>query len=269
MPKADISYTEGKHSMKFGFSYNRYTKNQQLFGNVMGTVGFGSITNDSFMDMLLGLSSNYGQFMAAPIRHYVNQTPSAYAMDNWHVTPRLSLQIGFRYDALPHAWERDNAVSNFNPALYYNSQQPKWNDDGSMDPNGPGFQTVNGIPYYLNGIGLAGVDGTPPGLVKNDYNTLQPRIGFSEDLFGNGKTVLRGGFGTFYERMQGNDIYNAATTPPYAYNPSAGSVYFSTPNNELGVRQCRVAAELPVGHHQSRGDLQGSGRGPVQPRHAA
>ena len=41
MPKADISYTTGKHAMKFGFSYNRYTKNQQLFGNVMGTVGFG------------------------------------------------------------------------------------------------------------------------------------------------------------------------------------------------------------------------------------
>ena len=37
-PKVDISYTEGKHSMKFGFSYNRYTKNQQLFGNVMGTL---------------------------------------------------------------------------------------------------------------------------------------------------------------------------------------------------------------------------------------
>jgi hypothetical protein len=227
MPKVDVSYTEGKHSMKFGFSYNRYTKNQQLFGNVMGTVGFGSLTNDSFMDMLLGLTKSYGQFAAAPIRHYVNQTPSVYAMDNWHVTPRLSLQLGLRYDALPHAWERSNAVSNFDPALYYSSQSPQWNGDGSMNPNGPGFQTYNGIPFYLNGIGLAGQNGFPRGLVVNDYNTLQPRIGFSEDLFGNGKTVLRGGFGTFYERMQGNDIYNAATTPPFAYNPSANNVYFT------------------------------------------
>ena len=231
MPKGDISYTKGKHAMKFGVSYNRYTKNQQLFGNVMGQYNFNAnLSGDAFMDMLMGFSGNYQQFMEAPIRHYVNQTPSAYVMDNWHVTPRLSLQLGLRYDALPHAWERSNAVSNFDPSLYLFSAQPKWNADGSMDPTGPGFRVLNGIPYYLNGIGLAGVNGFPHGLVTNDYNTLQPRVGFSEDLFGNGKTVLRGGFGTFFERMQGNDIYDTATTPPFAYNPSANNVYFSTPS---------------------------------------
>jgi len=228
-PKADISYTQGKHQMKFGFSYNRYTKNQQLFGDTEGNYGFGNNTGDSFMDMLLGLPGSFGQFQNAPIRHYVNQTPSAYLMDNWHVTPRLSLQLGLRYDALPHAWERSNAVSNFDPELYYSSQSAQFNADGSLNPNGPGFGMVNGTPFYLNGVGLAGQNGFPRGLVVNDYNTLQPRVGFSEDIFGNGKTVLRGGFGTFFERMQGNDIYNAATTPPFAYNPSAGSVYFSTP----------------------------------------
>jgi hypothetical protein len=231
MPKGDVSYTKGKHAMKFGVSYNRYTKNQQLFGNVMGQYNFNAnLSGDAFMDMLMGFSGNYQQFMEAPVRHYVNQTPSAYVMDNWHVTPRLSLQLGLRYDALPHAWERSNAVANFDPNLYLGSAQPKWNADGSMDPSGPGFQVLNGIPYYLNGIGLAGVNGFPHGLVTNDYNTLQPRLGFSQDLFGNGKTVLRGGFGTFFERMQGNDIYDTATTPPFAYNPSANNVYFSTPS---------------------------------------
>jgi len=229
-PKVDISYTMGKHAMKFGFSYNRYTKNQQLFGDAEGDVSQGQLTNDGMMDMLLGLSSGFSQFQATPIRHYVNQTPSAYAMDNWHVTPRLSLQLGLRYDALPHAWERNNDVANFNPAAYLSSQGPEWNTDGSMNPNGPGFQIVNGTPFYLNGMGLAGQNGFPKGLVTNDYDTLQPRVGFSEDLFGNGKTVLRGGFGTFFERMQGNDIYNAATAPPFAFNPGATNVYFSNPS---------------------------------------
>jgi Carboxypeptidase regulatory-like domain len=230
-PKADISYTMGKHAMKFGASYNRYTKNQKLFLNAEGSYAFsGGETGDAFMDMLLGLSNNYSESQAAPIRHYVNQTPSVYAMDTWKVTPRLSLQLGLRYDALPSAWERSNQVATFDPALYTSSAAPTWLKSGSMDPSGPGFQTVNGAPFYLNGVRLAGQSGTPVGLVKNDFDTLQPRIGFSEDLFGNGRTVLRGGFGTFYERLQGNDICDAATAAPFANTPSANTVYLSDPH---------------------------------------
>ena len=76
-----------------------------------------------------------------------------------------------------------------------------------------------------------GENGVPRGVVTNDYNTVQPRIGFSYDLTGNGRTVLRGGFGTFYERLQGNDIYTLANNNlPYEYTPLANSVYFSAPN---------------------------------------
>ena len=229
-PKVDLSYTMGKHAMKFGFSYNRYTKNQKLFLNAEGSYTWGTATGDPFMDMLLGVASNYSESQAAPIRHYVNQTPSVYAMDTWKVTPRLSLQFGLRYDALPFALERSNQVANFDPARYLSSQAPTWKADHSMDPNGAGFQTVNGAPFYLNGVRLAGVGGTPRNLVKTDYDTLQPRVGFSEDLFGNGRTVLRGGFGTFYERLQGNDIYDVATAAPFANTPQATDVYLRDPH---------------------------------------
>ncbi|WP_348262910.1 TonB-dependent receptor [Telmatobacter sp. DSM 110680] len=229
-PKVDVSYTMGKHAMKFGASYNRYTKNQKLFLNAEGSFTFGTNTGDPFMDMLLGLSSNYSESQAAPIRHYVNETPSVYAMDTWKVTNRLSLQYGLRYDALPFAYERSNQVANFDPATYLSSQAPNWLPSGTLDPNGPGFQTVNGGRFYLNGVHLAGQGGTPRNLIKTDYNTLQPRVGFSEDVFGNGKTVLRGGFGTFYERLQGNDIYDVATAAPFANTPSANTVYLTDPH---------------------------------------
>jgi hypothetical protein len=234
-PKLDVSYTTGKHAMKYGFSYNRYTKNQQIFGDEQGAYTFGSLTNDTTMDVLLGLSSGYSQYQATPIRHYVNQTPSAYVMDNWHATSRLTLQLGLRYDALPHAWERNNDVANFNPAAYLPSALPIWDANGTIDPASPGLESVNGVNYYLNGMGLAGVEGFPRGLVTNDYKTVQPRVGFSEDLSGNGKTVLRGGFGTFYERMQGNDIYNAATNPPFAYNLGLNNTQYSSPGTSWNL----------------------------------
>jgi hypothetical protein len=149
----------------------------------------------------------------------------------------LTLQLGLRYDALPHAWERSQQVANFNPAAYNQSNAPIWKSDGTISTASQGIATVNSVQYYLNGMGLAGVEGFPNGLVVNDYKTLQPRVGFSEDMFGNGKTVLRGGFGTFFERMQGNDIYNAATNPPFAYNLGLSNNYLSAPgtNWQTGV----------------------------------
>lgn len=242
-PKVDVSYTQGKHQMKFGASFNNYVKNQKLFVNAQGDMSFGTgQTGDPFMDMLLGLVSSYSESQAAPIRHYVNNTPSVYAMDTWHITQRLSLQLGLRYDALPHAYEKNNLIGNFNPSHYLPGQAPVFDNglngnssDGNLNPTGPGFQTVNGAQFYLNGVDIAGAPGVPPGLTNNDYKTLQPRVGFSEDIFGNGKTVLRGGFGTFFERLQGNDIYNAATAAPFVNTPGASNVYLSNTNKSFNT----------------------------------
>jgi hypothetical protein len=232
--------------MKFGFSYNRYIKNQQIFGNQEGQYTPSSTTNDSLMDILLGLTANYSQSQATPIRHYVNQTPSFYAMDNWHIGRRLSLQLGIRFDALPHAWERNNDVANFDPAAYQPSAIPIWTTAGTIDPTSPSVSIVDTVPFYLNGIELAGVGGFPRGLVDNDYKTFQPRVGFSDDLYGNGKTVLRGGFGTFYERTQGNDIYNASTNVPFFPNLNLGTTYLSSPGINWQTGQSAAAQAFPI-----------------------
>jgi len=267
-PKVDISYTKGKHAMKFGFGYNRYTKNQQLQADAAGDYSFGNgqtgntagsgDTGDPFVSMMLGLSTGYSQPQAMSIRHYVNQTTSVYANDNWKATPRLSLQIGLRYDALPHAWERNQQLANFDPTQYV-PIAPTWEsyNNNAIDPTSVGVSSpagFGGASYYLNGMVIPGQNGVPKGAVTNDYNTLQPRVGFSYDLTGAGKTVLRGGFGTFYERMQGNDIYGVANSNlPFEYTPSVGSIYYSNPYCSWGSSastndpaNCLSTTNLPI-----------------------
>jgi hypothetical protein len=236
----NLSWTKGPHQLKFGGGYNRYTKNQingsstegsYTFGDGWtGTAPSGLLTGDSYLDFLLGLSTSYSQADSDPIFHYVNNTVSAYAEDNWHVNTRLSLQYGLRYDELPHVWERNNRISNFVPSQYQTALAPVFQSSGAFAANSPGLQTVNGTQYYLNGITIAGQGGTPRGLVKNWYQTYQPRVGFSYDLSGNGKTVLRGGFGTFFERLQGNDIYDIAGGAPFENTPSATNVELTNPS---------------------------------------
>jgi hypothetical protein len=129
---------------------------------------------------------------------------------------------------MPHTYERYDQFSNFVPANYNRSLANPLNADGTLNP--AALTQFNGKPFYLNGISLAGVNGFPRGVVQNKYNTWQPRVGFAYSLTSKQPTVIRGGFGMFFERVQGNDVYNAAQNPPFAYQPSATNVYFSNPH---------------------------------------
>jgi hypothetical protein len=226
----DLSWTRGLHQFKFGFSWLHDYKNQQLQANTQGTAVFDSsaFSHDSYINFLLGDASSFQQLNYLFGKHWVNNNYSFYLLDNWHILPRLTLNLGIRFDGLPHAFERYNKFANFVEADYDRSLGNPVASDGTLIP--ASLTNYQGTAFYLNGIKLAGVNGFPRGNVQNKYNTWQPRIGFAYDLSGNGKTVVRGGFGMFFERVQGNDVYNAALNPPFAYQPTATNVLFSNPN---------------------------------------
>ena len=226
----DLSWTRGRHQFKFGFSWLHAVKNQQLQANTQGTAIFGpsSYSGDSYVNFLLGDADSFTQLQFLAGKHWVNNNYGVYGNDNWRITPRLTLNLGLRYDGLPHAFERFNQFANFVPSQYDKSLPNPLNPDGTLNP--ASLTSFGGQSFFLNGIREAGVGGFPVGNVHNSYNTVEPRFGFAYSLTGDGKTALRGGVGLFFERVQGNDVYNAALNPPFAYQPSATNVYFSNPN---------------------------------------
>jgi hypothetical protein len=239
----DVSWMKGRHQVKFGFSYLHTVKNQELQSNTQGTAAFNdtSFSGDSYIDFMLGDAASFTQLEYLSGKHWVNNNYSLYLVDNWHATPKLTINLGYRFDAMPHAFERYDKFANFVPSAYTASLTNPVNNDGTV--NSSMLTTIGGEQFYLNGIKQAGVGGFPRGVVHNDFGTSQPRIGFAYDLQGNGKTVIRGGVGIFFERVQGNDVYNAALNPPFAFQPAANNVYFSNPkkNAKTGVTSTGTA----------------------------
>ncbi len=239
----NVSWTHGNHNFQFGGTYMRSYKQQDIFGNTNGNFGFnGQFTGNSFADFLLGFANSYQELdIQDAVNIRFNQF-ALYGVDNWRVNNRLTLNLGLRWEGIPHAYDVNGRLSNFEQGLYNPANRPIFNPDGSMDVNGPGFSTVSGIalsnvPFYLNGVALSGRNGTPQGLVQNHWNNWGPRVGFAYDITGNQKTILRGGYGMFYERIQGNDVYNMGPNPPFSYNPNPTNVYFSNPSvsNQTGL----------------------------------
>jgi Carboxypeptidase regulatory-like domain len=263
----DLSWTKGAHNFKFGGSFLHYTKNQVIGGDTEGNYDFGGsytagyaangstiVPGNSFADMLLGMSASYSEAELQDTRHYRQNFGAVYVMDNWHANRRLTLNLGLRYEALPRPYEKYDRVSNFIPSDYNPADAPIFNSDGSINANSPGVTTVPGVPlsnvpFYLNGIQLAGRNGFPSGLGKNDWTTIQPRVGFAYDLYGNGRTILRSGAGLFFDQVAQGSLYNAAqSNPPFSNSPSVNNVYFSNPKtNTINGQTTSAFPILPNG----------------------
>ena len=258
----DLSWTKGAHQLKFGFSWAIYKKQQDAFANTEGNFTFnGHFTGYDYADFLLGLAQSYSEDGVKISGQWNNISPAAYVQDNWRVNNRLTLNLGLRWDGIPHTYEANQLSSNFYPNLYNAANAATFDSNGHICsnnsvpacPNGPSpglvtstNPTLGGYQFYLNGIGVGGKNGIPKGLVNNNWNNWGPRLGFAYDLTGQGKTVVRGGFGLMYERIQGNDMYNGAVNPPGDPNPTLNNVSLDNPGLNVTSGNVITAAQLPV-----------------------
>jgi outer membrane receptor protein involved in Fe transport len=258
----DVSWQSGRHSLRLGGSWALYKKIQDVFASTQGNFNFnGFYTGNDFADFLLGYAQGYSEDAVHDNGHWNNVSWAAYFQDNWKTTNRLTLNLGLRWDGAPHTYEANNRMSNFYPNMYNAGNAPLFaNANGTQicaGPNNPapcaaaspGLGTspnpiLQGVQFYLNGIGIEGQPGVPHGMVDDHWAEFGPRVGFAYDLSGRGATVVRGGFGAMYERIQGNDMYNAGTNIPFSATASLNNVELSNP--KINIQSGSALTGLPI-----------------------
>jgi hypothetical protein len=181
-------------------------------------------------DALTGNFNTYTEAQYDPMGYYRYTEPSAFVDDTWKVSRKLSLNLGLRYEYFMTMYSQIDNLTNFVPALYNPAQAVKINSKGQIVPGSGnvynGLQRVaNGIPSQYQYLvpnakdpAVLGVpDGGPRGMYPN-HATWSPRVGFAYAV--DDKTVLRGGFGLFYDRIQGNPTFYTLNNPPYVSSVS-------------------------------------------------
>ena len=237
----NVSKVWRTHNLKAGIYVERTGKFQVGGGNYRGAFSFSRDTNNpqdtghSYANALLGIVTSYSEATRRVDGDWWFWNIEWFIQDNWRVTPRLTLDLGLRFYHSPPMEDLNRTIATFDPKYYNPAKAPalyqpaldstgrrvaKDPISGALAPTPLIGLFVPGSGDFANGMKVGGVDGYPPGLYTTSWLALGPRFGFAYDLFGNGRTALRGGFGVFKDRPQGNPTFYANGNPPIAYTPT-------------------------------------------------
>ncbi|MDR3701914.1 MAG: carboxypeptidase-like regulatory domain-containing protein [Candidatus Sulfopaludibacter sp.] len=244
----NISKIVGRHTFKAGVYIEKNNKIQPSTPAYAGSFNFspdtlnalGNTTN-GYANALLGYVDSYSQTTARAVFNTQYWNAEFYIQDNWKVTSRLTLDLGLRFYHQTPQVDLNDTFSNFFPSQYSASAAPRvyipGTSSGKRVAIDPGTGTVAPVAYIglyvpnsgnpANGMALLGVNGTPNTTYNQSALALAPRLGFAYDLTGDGKTALRGGFGIYYNRLDGNQVYALSGQAPYSYSPQVNYTTFS------------------------------------------
>ena len=196
----NFSWKMNKHDFKFGFDFHRTTVAQNPNGHwFRGRLKFtGGVTGTSIGDFLAGDVDSGLQYSGDTSRHTFENNYGLYFQDSFRLTPHLTLNYGLRWDYAGVVGEKNNLLSNIT------SESPA-----------PGTGT-----FTLTQVGQPGLSG----LYNPDRTNFAPRVSAAWDVTGKGRTVIRAGYGIFFDAFSQDMVMGHLPYPPFfdpgpAYNP--------------------------------------------------
>ena len=250
----DLSMTVGRHNIKMGVAIDYNRKTEPGSADYMGNFNFGHDANNplstgnGYANMLLGVFTTYTELTARVDRDSRHWQNDFYVQDNWRITPRLTVDYGLRIQHSGSPFEVNNMNSGFFVDQWNRSQAARVftlvctdgrpgneacpaNLQRAIDPANPGVffpspfngNIVQGSGSQINGIVTGGIPGRKPGTYFTfPYFVYAPRAGFAWNMFGDGKTALRGSWGLFYNFPRSNGNPGSSAAPGGGYPFSGG-----------------------------------------------
>jgi len=207
----DLHWVKGAHDFAFGGHYELSKFDVVNVYNSYG--GFTSgLAGTSLAAANVNAMANFQQgFLSALVQGEFEETndrghfPAIYAQDSWKINRRLTLDYGLRWEYFAPWHNKVGVQTAFSPTEYA----------ANTGTSQFAIATKSGTPGLPAGMVLSGDPGFPKDGVSNQYKQFMPRVGFAYDVFGDGKTALRGGYGIFYQdRMEGFFNLSQSTFAP-------------------------------------------------------
>jgi hypothetical protein len=238
----NLSYQWGDHQLKGGFLFAWEVKDELSGSGTQGSFSFaaggGRTAFQNFLtgnrDGLCGSVCTYTEPTIEVASQFRFARYEFYVQDSWRVRPELSLDFGLRYSLQPPVKDVNDVLTNFSPALFNPARAPRFTSAAATT-------LLVGSGDFTNGIVIASQNSPHGrGIYDTDKNNVMPRLGFSWDVGGKGSTVVRGGYGIYYDQaLIGIFLQNAFVNPPFVTNPVVENTQLSNPG--AGTSRTAVA----------------------------